>query len=473
MSESHPLAAPPPWETYPPPLRIRRIVSCSAPRAAGLRRTAAAARTDALRITDGDGGGHARSWASLVGMSEHRVVLVSLGVLASAINRVAPGVAVLRLRRQHDKPTCARVQEANFITRGFALHDVFWYGWHDRGRGVYVQRQLVRSARLRQFCRDHGLLTVLDSEADTDAASGHPLCLYRAGRSGFLLAMDLEPPANWTSAEPVSPYADRLLRQALGQASPGWGQYVTAPRCRQEFVQTMAGLADRFAHLRWVPTGSPKSRPPLGWMELRGGAARMPTHRKAGRMPARILIRTGFSPGEWDLVFAVAMFLKELGRRGRTGAMGGPPARVLRRHNRGAPCEEMPAIRWVPLACRRAVPPPAGPKEYVYVMEVPSAGGRDGMDRSASMRIDIRRARGSSIEIRTSTRSVNGRATMKRIARLCESLGVGLRIGRCPRAPDAAEAWELALPVTRRPCEYDAVAAVDRVVELLRALLGL
>jgi len=481
VSESHPLAAPPPWETYPPPLRIRRIVPCSAARAAGARRTAAVLQTEALWITDADGGRHGKSWASLVGMSEHRVVLVSLGVLASAINRAAPGVAVLRLRRQHDKPTCARVREANFITRGFALHDVFWYGWHDPGRGVYVQASLARSARLRQFCRDHGLVTVLDSEADTDAASGHPVCLYRAGRSGFLLAMDLEPPARWASAEPVSPYGDRLLRQALGQASPGRGQYVTAPRCRQEFVQTMAGLADRFTHLRWVPTGSPESRPPVGWMELNGGAVESrpaATWRwrfdETGRRPGpRILIRTGFSPGEWDLVLAVAMFLKQLGGRCRSGAGNGPPGRVSQRYNCRTSREDMPAIRWVPLACRCAVPPPAGPKEFAYVMEVPSAVGKRGMDRSASMRIDVRRARGPWIEIRSSARSEKARTALKRVARLSASLGVGLRVGESSRAPHAAEAWELAFPVARRACEHDAVVAVDRVVRVLGALLEL
>jgi hypothetical protein len=470
VPEAHPLALPPPWETYPAPLVIKRVVQAPAPQAGGPRRVPTVRRNDALQLTDANAGPAGPSWADLIDLADHRVVIVSLAVLASAINRVSARAATLCVRRQQDKPTCAMVREASFITRGFALNDVFWYGWHDPSRNAYVQRYLGRSPRLREFCEANDMIPVLITETDTDAGSGHPLCLYHARRSGFLLAIDTEPPSGWASARPVSPYANRLLRQALGQTRPLRGQYVVPPRCRQEFEQTMYGLGDRFPRMRWVPTHGIHRKPPIGLIELNlrpGGTARI-------QQPHRIGIRTGFAADEWDLVFGVAMFLKQLAASRGSAARSDNRQRG-RRH--AAPAEHLTpaAIEWIPLAGQRAVPPPAGPKEYTYVIAVPPELRRTDTTPGPSrpdVRIDLKRARDGEITIRLPAKAAPAvRTIATRLAGLSGPLGVPIRVDASARLSGSVETWELTFPVEPNPHAYDAITAADRVACVLDAVL--
>lgn len=445
--EAHPLALPPPWDTYPPPFRVERIIRRSDDERVwrACMDSTRPRGNEAVSIGDEDVRGAGLTWRRLAELADRRVVIVSLGVLAEAINQTSARAATLRIHRQTDTPTCAMVSEASFITRGFSLHDVFRYGWREAGGGAFAQRYLAKSPGLRRFCEGYGLTTVLVSEGETDYSTGHPMCLCRAGRGGFLLAIDAEPPSRWASADRLSPYVDRLVGQALGQTGVLRGQYVVAPRCRQEFAQTMAGLGDRFPPLRWVPTGV-GSEPPIGWIDSSGAGGETAKDTR-GR---RVQIRTGFAADEWDLVMGVAMLLKQSVRAG-----WGQRRPV--------------AVQWIPIARRSAAPPPTGPKEFTYVIAVPPDLRRR-MERPASpdVRIDVKRARGPEIVVRTPTA---GRALTARLAMLSSSLGVAIRVEKAARAAGSVRNWDAAFPVEREAGSFDAITAAERVILVVEAVL--
>ena len=500
---AHPLALPPPWSAYAPPLRVRTIAGLggSAPRAATLAGDAGLtirwvsagngrrpARADAVLLGDDAVEAAVPSFERLTELADTRVVVASLGCLAKLIS-AGGGPGHVHVRRQRDAAVCSRVEVANFITRGFALQDAFPCGWHEEGRGVFVQRYLVRSPRLRQWLRRHDLMVVLTTKAGSEYGSGHPMCLYRAGRSGFLLAVDFEPPPGFETARPVSPYPGRLLRQALGLDSPGYGQYCVPARLREEFEQLIAWFCERFPPLRWIPTYSPAEEPPLGWVELcpdagrahRGDAAPETARSRPGRTSCRaglprtpnpgglrrVELRTGFAPDEWDLIWGTQTFLKQLVRPG--------PARLDPCGRQSAP-EPYPArapegvtLQWIPLSNPAAVPPPAGPKQYAYVVRVPDHLRRRPIERPTTpdFRVDLRRSADDAVVVRSHARIC--RRILDHLEGSGKHLGVPLRLRQ---TTCNTRRCELAFPIDTDPARFDAIVAVDRVVRVLGASLA-
>lgn len=456
--ESHMNALPPPWSAYPPPIRANAIVT-----AARLRkplRVSAVPSGHALWLVDGDPERLGLTWARLLLLADHMPILLSLGAMASAIGEAAPGVAQVQVSLRRGRPRCARVENASFVTRGFALHDAFWYGWRERGGDRYVQRYLAQTSGLRRFCKSVGLHTVLVTEAESERASGHPLCLFRAGRRGFLLALDAEPPPSCAGAVPVSPYMKRLGDQALGLRGPERGQYVATPCSRQEYLETLSGLCDRFTALRWVPcyARGADDGVPDAWVDYTaeddGGDASTST-------PLPVLLRTGFSPSEWDLVLGVATFLKQIaGRRDRRGRTP--------RVRRGLPRR----IQWIPLVCPAAVPPAADPKDYRYLVTVPAERRRKPNERPsrARVRIDLKRSAGAAIEVVAATRTA-GRPVAGSLRALTRRLGIDVRVETARAGRKGPETWELRFPVEPGPDRYDAIVATERVIQVLDAVL--
>lgn len=499
---AHPLALPPPWSAYPPPLRVRAIASFggTSPQAttlvghAGLtlrsvstRNGCRPAQADAVLLGEDATEALVPSFERLTELADERVVIASLGCLAKLIS-AGGGPGHVHLRRQRDAAVCGRVEVANFITRGFALQDVFPCGWHEEGRGVFVQRHLVCTPHLRQWLRRHDLTVVLTTKAGSEYGSGHPMCLYRAGRSGFLLAVDFEPPPGFETARPVSPYLGRLVRQALGLDSPGYGQYCVPARVRDEFEQLMAWFCERFPPLRWIPTYSPAEEPPLGWVELcsdagaagrgdsgpgpdRSGSGRIFCHAELGctrspRGPTRVELRTGFAPHEWDLIWGTQTFLKQLVRP--------EPAWLGLCERRSAPGLHPPRapegviLRWIPLSNPAAVPPPAGPKQYAYVVRVSHRLRRRPIERPTrpDFRVDLRRSADNAVVVCS-----NGpicRGILDDLQGSARDLGVPLRLRHKTRN---TRHCELSFPINTDPARFDAIAAVDRVVRVLRASL--
>lgn len=479
MPLAHPNAVPPPWETYPAPRVFERLVQPARPGMSDTRTATGFAglpvrsvpwswsalpklrADDAVYLTNVDVAAKGASWARLIELAERGGVFISLGALATLVNRERRGTAVLRIRRATDMVPCAEVNDSNFITRGFALDDILPYGWFDQAKRTYIQRCLVQSPALERFCKREGLSTVLSTDAATRRASDHPLCLYRQGRKGFLLVIDTEPPSSWPTAQAVSPYVRRFVAQALGHQEPFRGQYTVTPRSHQEFEQTMAGLSERLALIRWVPMHSTRSEPPIGWVDVRKPNDRMFTPAASVRT---IGIRTGFAADEWDLVSGVLTALKQFFR---------PPP-----HSRTdlAALLSRNTIQWTPVVSRRAVPPPAPDDEYTYLMGVPTAYRRACAKRvpaAPDVRIDVHRAHSDAIEIRATASPAEVGRVRKACAALAKSFGVAIVIDAAKRngKSGTAEYWELAFPVEHDSHAYDAIAATDRVVRVLERVL--
>lgn len=414
-----------------------------------LERAAHRGEPAAIWIPGGVARARGFAWTQVLAAAEQRPVLLSLDSFAACVNAERPDTVRVRLLRESGKPTCARVVYANRVTAGFALQDVLPFGWAAPGSRRAAVRCLQKTRMLEAFCRRHGLVTLLATEADTDAATGHPICLFREARRGLLLVIDLDPPAALPGGAPIAPYGGRLFAQALGWMAPNRGQYAVAPRSRQEFQQVLSQLCERFPALRWVPAGASRGAP-LGWVSRRSPFAVPSAH----AIPA-VLLRTGFAPHEWDLVYGVLAFLKQ------SLLFGG---------NGGHPLDRM-RVGWVPVSCAEAVPP-ATRTEYRYLMAVPPVRRRRPPEPvpAADVRIDLARGRSGAIVIRTD--GPVGPAFRRTLDRLAPSLGVAVRLqvrlgtnGRRPRA------WRVAFPLESDHHRYDAITATDRVVRLLEAIL--
>jgi hypothetical protein len=479
---SHPIALPPPWETYAPPFPVDTLVCVQTAHGPGAgphrspwlsldhlpvrqvrwprSRLPRLGKQTAVWIGDVEAAESNVTWKQLVALGDRQPVLISLGGFAEVVNRFRPRTVRARIREQTDRPTCARVKWAGFITRGFALEDVSPCGWV-RGRNAsYVVRHLVRSAVLRRFLDEHGLHTVLTLETDADATSDQPLCLYRRGRSGFLLVVDPGAESFCPGGSPASPYVARLVLQALGRLAPGRGQYTVSPRCRAELRQNLSGFCERFQRFRWHPTFSYASDPPIGWIDLRppGGPLTV-----SGAPRRRIEARTGFAKDEWDLVFGVATYFKQLLRE----PVGERPglADLLRHHS----------IQWIPVAARNALPPAGAKNEYTYLVPVPPRlrrADRPGAPRRADVRIDVMRGRDETVAV--SARGVDP-ATFQRVRRGLSDIEhhLGARINVAPPAAGrgGSATWSAAFPVAPGGRSYDSIAATDRVVRVLDALI--
>jgi hypothetical protein len=332
--KSHVHAAVPTPYAYPPPRRIRSICVCAADRPArgrpasrpiiGLLRQRfgpRAVRTvtqedlfangsgaDAVMVP-GDTPPHGlTTLPALYKLAEERLVVLSLPAFA----KIAGRAFTVRTVRQSDDPIHAKVCYANFITRGFAMADVFPYAWRGSDRRTFVQRHYRRTTLLREFCSRHGFDIILESVCNTDAASDRPVCLYKPMDSGGIVVLDVEPAEDVATNFDEPDLAFYLLLNVLGVDQNLLGQYVTAARSEKALRDEVTELGQRYPALLVRGCDHP-DKPRRDQIVEVGGAADESFGLPLVRRPL-ILIRTGLQGDDTDGVYGAMLWLKDLVR---------------------------------------------------------------------------------------------------------------------------------------------------------------
>ena len=323
--EGHALAVTPPALTLRPPCAVRRVTVCSDTAetrpltgmlagAFGARNVATLTPAqlraandvgDALLLPDAEPPRTVRSVASLVKLAEERIVIISLPAFA----KLAEPHLKLRRIEQDDDPICAKVVYANYATRGFALYDIFPYARGGKTLGSFVQHQFRRTPTQKEFCRKHGLETLLESMCDQEATSERPICFHRPTRRGSLFVLDIEPAESRAStfAEPV--LALHLLLTILGKTQAPLGRYVYPQEREVTLHEEIRELAVRFAGVRVHDADIPLEQVTeqlvtVAWDDETYGLP----------MPARpvILVRSGLHAGDLASTYGVWTWLREL-----------------------------------------------------------------------------------------------------------------------------------------------------------------
>lgn len=263
---SNPLALPPPPYAYPAPRKVRRVCVCDEsgerrPLVALLRKRFGAGavehrRTRGLRLRDVTADALIvagprpptvlRSLAALARAGADRMVILSLDAFADAAD------CGLRIRdvKQPDDPTLAKVVWANFITRGFALHDCCPWSSPAVDSRVYRQRHIRRSRGVNQLRRQHGYETVLVSVTDADATSDHPICLHKAVDGGGVIVLDVDAVETPPTTRDESGPAAFVLLNALGADQASLGQYTVPTDTEGRWYDLLSEFAQRYPPVR-------------------------------------------------------------------------------------------------------------------------------------------------------------------------------------------------------------------------------
>lgn len=323
--EGHALAVTPPAVALPPPLKARTVTVCS--EAAGTRpitgilagalgapnvRTLTPSQLrlacdvgDALLLPDAEPPRAVRSVASLVKLAEERIVIISLPAFA----KLADPHLKLRRIEQDDDSICAKVVYANYATRGFALEDIFPYAWGGKKLGSCAQHQFRRTPAQKEYCRQQGLLTLLDSMCDQESTSDRPICFQCPTKRGSLFVLDIEPAESRASTfgEPV--LAIHLLLTILGRRQAPLGRYVYPQEREVTLREEIRELAVRHAGVKVHDADVPIEQVTeqlltVGWDDETYGPP----------LPARpvILLRSGLCAGDLESVYGVWTWLRQL-----------------------------------------------------------------------------------------------------------------------------------------------------------------
>lgn len=324
----HPLAVPPPPRAYPPPRTVRKVELVGDDVPAALREALIArfghghvrSATTAAFSPDGVTGDGVvlyddppaetlPSWKALLELAASRLVVISPTLFARLAGRAGGGPIVPRTIRQENDPICVSVRDADFVTRGFALLDVFAYSRYSADRGAFELRCLRRTSALRAFLQRQKIAITLLSETATDATTELPVCLVRPTSGGAVVVLDLAPFASSPCTQDVLNLAAFVLFNALGQSQFSAGQYVVPATDASSIAGLLKELVERFEPLHFAEANSrsaPDRAPPVmlgGQTEGFGlPVAERPT----------VLIRTGFGGGEWAGLYAVMLWFKDL-----------------------------------------------------------------------------------------------------------------------------------------------------------------
>jgi len=286
---------------------------------------------DAVLLPDAVAPAAIRSLSALVRLAEERVVVISL----PAFRGLAGQSLSLRRIEQPDDPIHAKVVFSNYVTGGFALHDVFAYAWPGRKPGSFAQNQFRKTPKFDAFCKRHGLTALLASMCDKDATSDQPICLFRELDGGALFVLDIDPAEAVSSTFGETSLAMQFLLGVLGHRYTGPGQYVVPHRREEEFRGGLLDLADRSP--AFVVRG-----PDVPVDETHEQLVTIGDDDQSFGLPLRpkpmILIRSGLTSGDVESVYAAQLWLKQLIR---TPPHESPYAAALASQFRFA---------WVPLA---------------------------------------------------------------------------------------------------------------------------
>ena len=325
---SHPLAVPPPPHGYPAPRRSESVIVFGDTPAAtklaeliGLRLGAdrvhvrppkdALTNTppaDAMIFPSTDRPPGRLTLGRLHRLAENATVVIGLEAFAALADKTSEKRIKTRRIEQDVEPPHARVGFGNFITRGFALNDVFPYWWNAARTGVYVQRVLHNTPALRKFTGKAGYETILFNEGETDASSGHPLCLFKPTEQGGVLVLDTDPIVTQTTSEDESTLPLHLLFNGLGMPQSTLGQFIVPNFDVDALAEELDDMGRRFPAVRVhrVATDDPRR-----WIEIGG----MPEgFGLPMALPPVILIRTGARTESWDGVYGALLWIKNLFR---------------------------------------------------------------------------------------------------------------------------------------------------------------
>ena len=323
--EGHALAVAPAAVALSPPLKVGSVTVCS--ESAGTRpitgilagslgarnvHTLAPAELragsdvgDALLLPDAEPPRAVRSLTALTKLAEERIVIISLPAFA----KLAEPHLKLRRIEQDDDPICAKVVYADYATRGFVLQDIFPYAWGGKTLGSFVQQQFRRTPAQKEFCRKHGLLTLLESMCDQEATSDRPICFQKPTKEGSLFVLDLEPAEGRTSTFGTPVLALHLLLTILGKTQAPLGRYVYPQEREMTLREEIRELAVRFAGVRVHDADIPieqvtEQLVTVAWDDETYGLP----------LPARpaLLVRSGLEAGDLASVYGVWTWLREL-----------------------------------------------------------------------------------------------------------------------------------------------------------------
>jgi len=325
---SHMLSVPPPPFANPPPVRVATVAvyaqtqarpelmkllrlrfGASAVEVRKPRDRAAGKWTaDAVLLPDAEPPSMIRSFTALKRMAGGRLVIVS----PAAFARLAGDAVSLRRVEQEDDPIHAKVVCGNYITRGFALLDVFPFAVEDESTGSFVQYQLPSGKAMREFCECHGLATVLEGLGNTDARSDQPICLYAPSESGGLIVMDMDPIEGPPSADDRTSLAGFLLLNALGCEQASLGQFAVPAQSEFSFREELVEMGTRYPQLRVRSSYGPRSSVRDHVIEI-GGQQAASFGLPIPPRPA-LVIRTGLSGWDHDCIYGTQLWIKQLVR---------------------------------------------------------------------------------------------------------------------------------------------------------------
>ncbi|GMU81227.1 MAG: hypothetical protein AMXMBFR47_10980 [Planctomycetota bacterium] len=216
-------------------------------------------------------------------------MIVDLESLAGLLS--AAGVRTRCLTRADDHaPISARVEYADVATRGFALLDVFPYGWYSPPHR-FSARVLEATRDWKRYADETGFAMLLSSQTQSEARCNDVIAASRPLGNGELVATDLPWLAAGLHGPLAAPDLTRVLLASLfARPVDDWAQYWNRWDDIRIVVRDIADLARRFSPLRPVRWASPdRSRVVLGLaLEPRPHAAN-----GDGKPRRHILLKTG------------------------------------------------------------------------------------------------------------------------------------------------------------------------------------
>lgn len=258
-------------------------------------------------------------WGRLERLAHRACVAVSLRGLVCALRRSGLAFRVAEYSSAHGLVS-ARVEYADFPTRGFALGDVFPYGWLD-GEGLFTTRVIVGRGAWRRWAACAAVATLLSSQTPWARRSGDALCAICPTSRGVLLASDLPWIVAGRHGAPIAPrLARHALRMALGLELDDDIQFWNCWDDPGVLVRDLADLPRRCPGLwpvRWADEGS-------GLVRL-GLALRPAAPKRHVLIVTRRIDRAGLHDGLAPEPMII--FMKMLARRARDPA--DPLGRVL------------------------------------------------------------------------------------------------------------------------------------------------
>lgn len=326
--ETHPLAVPPPARSYPPPRRVERVavVGETAPAALmsvlhsqyGAKSVAHVARApakletlraDGVIFTDARLPRAVGSLKTLLAFAADRIVIISPQQFVQIAASQPADRPAVRMIRQRAEPIGVKVREANFVTRGFALLDVFGYARYAEAAGEYTLAALPGSRTLRVLLEAGGFVTTLVTEGATDPTTDLPACLVRPTARGAVVVLDLSPFDSDASTDDGDNLASLLVLNALGRSSSAAGQYVAPQTDRTRFAMDLDNFCHRFPALQAIYDAASQEagRPPR---------VRVAPATESYGLPARrgalLRIRTRFTDRDWLGCYSALLWLKTL-----------------------------------------------------------------------------------------------------------------------------------------------------------------